>query len=350
MTLTTANLNLVKIDTSLNADGTVKDGNLDLNLDTFLNENWDKVDTAVGTLQTNNHTHSNKSILDKIISSGDGSSFLANDGTYKALSAQMLINPLGSTSSTAITLEVNKITTAAFTSTPTITLPTISDGTKEATCILDFTTTNASYPLISTTGTLRWSDTNGGTAPPFYITISPIRNRFIFKTVDAGVNWEVTYNYFGGVEKPWTQQALTANGTLGGGSLACASDSGNAYSAFNQDGTSTYWLGSTANVGYLTLYTPTPVKASVLTVTNVSIAYSDYYVPTAGTLYGSNDGTTWTSLTTYTNSNTTGQWTITIPTANRNFYKYYKFNVVTTGHGNPPAVSELLYTGTYISS
>lgn len=39
------------------------------------------------TAYTNNHTHSNKTILDALTNSGSGTSFLSNDGTYKEVSS-----------------------------------------------------------------------------------------------------------------------------------------------------------------------------------------------------------------------------------------------------------------------
>ncbi len=50
-------------------------------LDTYTQSNTD-ITTAI----TNSHTHTNKAVLDDIIDSGDGNSFLANDGTYKPIS------------------------------------------------------------------------------------------------------------------------------------------------------------------------------------------------------------------------------------------------------------------------
>jgi hypothetical protein len=51
-------------------------------LDTYNQSNTD-ITTAI----TNSHTHTNKAVLDDIINSGDGNSFLANDGTYKSVSS-----------------------------------------------------------------------------------------------------------------------------------------------------------------------------------------------------------------------------------------------------------------------
>jgi hypothetical protein len=62
------------------------------------------------------------------------------------------------TVTTDITLAENKITTAYFSGTNTITLPTITDTTKQVTCIFDFTTATTSQPSINSykilTGTI----------------------------------------------------------------------------------------------------------------------------------------------------------------------------------------------------
>lgn len=67
------------------------------------------------------------------------------------------------TVTTDITLVENKITTGYWSGTNTITLPTITDTTKQVVCILDFTTASSAYPIInktkSLTGTI--SVTNG---------------------------------------------------------------------------------------------------------------------------------------------------------------------------------------------
>ncbi len=50
-------------------------------------DTYDQTNTDITTAITNSHTHTNKAVLDDIIDSGDGNSFLANDGTYKAVSS-----------------------------------------------------------------------------------------------------------------------------------------------------------------------------------------------------------------------------------------------------------------------
>lgn len=60
--------------------------------------------TNYDTAYTNNHIHTNKTILDSIINSGDGSQYLSNDGTYKTVTG-------GSnyTAGTGVTINSNTI-------------------------------------------------------------------------------------------------------------------------------------------------------------------------------------------------------------------------------------------------
>ena len=131
---------------------------------------------------------------------------------------------------------------------------------------------------------------------------------------------------FYGQEEAWTQPVLNSNGIMGGDSFAVSASSEYdsnfvAYHAFDGN-TSTEWatLGNSTPC-YISFYSPTPIKVSQLTMTNRNTAETF----TGGTVYGSNDGVNWTSLTTYSNSVTTGGavWTISL-SSNTNFYNYYK--------------------------
>lgn len=103
--------------------------------------------------------------------------------------------------SSNITLQAKKITVAEFTGTPTITLPTITDSTKQVVCIVDFTTTNENYPSITNTNLLK----KDGALPKFK-TYSGARNVLIFKSVWEGstLNWEVEYKRYGGTDLTFT--------------------------------------------------------------------------------------------------------------------------------------------------
>lgn len=296
---------------------------------------------------TNSHTHNNKILLDNLISSGNGNYYLTNDGTYKPINASMIINTLGATSSNH-TLEANKITTASFSGTPTITLPSISDSTKETTIILDFTTTNSSYPTINTTGiTLKKKDGKSLT----YSILSGVRNRLIFTTIDSGTSWEVKHELFGGVETTFVQNALTTNGTLGGSNQAVyASNEYLSYLAYmaSDNNSSTSW-GTAAGVtsaNYIR-YNPVPVKATSFDFTNTS---GGGYTPAAGTIYGSNDNSNYTVLTSFTNSNGTSlaTWNIPIPANAQGFYNYYKIYIASVTSGNQIWLAQISMNGTYI--
>lgn len=299
---------------------------------------------------TNTHAHSNKALIDSLISSGNGNYYLTNDGTYK--SAGMIINALGSTSSDQ-TLIANQITTASFNGNPTITLPAISDNTKEAKVILDFTTTTTSYPLINTTGiTLKKRDGKSFT----YSNLSGVKNRLIFTTVDSGYYWEVELQIYGGVQTTFVRPNLTANGTLGGSyfAVAASSENGTAYAWRAVDGDtsiSAIWEGTAVASSYI-IYNPIPLFINSFNITNYNNGDVYRYVPTAGNVYGSDDNVTYTYLSPYTNSNI-GQnatWNIPIAESNRGFYKYYKITISSTYGGDMPIINEIYPNGYYIAT
>lgn len=284
------------------------------------NDLTDTLKDHYDTAYVNNHAHSNKSLLDSLISTGAGTQYLSNDGTYKTINTNNLINALG-TISANFTLVNNQVTTGYVSGNYTLSLPTISDSIREAKCIFDFTTSNSSYPAINTAGaTLKKKD---GKAIA-YSTLSAVRNRLIFITIDGGSNWEVELQLYGGVETSFVQPVLSADGTLGGSSFAVslsyAYNSYYAYRAF--DNSSSTWAASTAN-NYLIFYNPSALKVSNISITNSGYAnecISGY------TLYGSSDNSNWTALVSGTNSSTaaSANWNISVAEANRGFYKYHK--------------------------
>ena len=135
-------------------------------------------------------------------------------------------------------------------------------------------------------------------------------------------------------ELPFTQPVLTADGTLGGDDFAVSAlhySLYNAYKPFSSSANSNAnvtWAVKSNNADY-TFYNPDGLKVSSLDIVN-----RNENTPRAiesGTVYGSNDGTNWTELTTFTNDVLTqnGAWTITV---NSNaFYKYHKINCVNSG-------------------
>lgn len=294
---------------------------------------------------TNSHTHNNKILLDNLISSGNGNYYLTNDGTYKSVNLGMIINAIGTTSSNQ-TLPANQITKASFNGTPTITLPTISDSTKETTVILDFTTTSSSYPVIDTTGlSLKWNDKNKGMLPSFS-TLSGVRNRIIFKTSDGGVIWEAEYSSYGGVEMNFIRPNLTSNGTMGGSSFAVRANDEYYFPAWQSvDGNSSSgWQPYTVVGARYDMYNPQPLKATSI---NITYFNSSQYIGQAGSIYGSNDDSNYTFLTSFS-GNASANLSISIPSNVQNYYKYYRY--INTAGNTYLQVQDINLAGTYIAT
>lgn len=128
----------------------------------------------------------------------------------------------------------------------------------------------------------------------------------------------------------WSQPILSANGTLGGLSFAVAASSeGGSYAAYKAfDNADTSWRSTGCINNYMIFYNPIKLKVSSISVLNRRTELdhhteSNYAMP-AGSVYGSNDGTTWYKLCDFTNSvqasNT--RWTINVSAASG--YKYHK--------------------------
>ena len=144
-------------------------------------------------------------------------------------------------------------------------------------------------------------------------------------------------NYFAQAsDVAWVQPILTANGTMGGDSFAVSSNvaqySGeDVYNAFNGVTSSGngFHSQSGTTTGYIDMYNPTPIKITNFKIYNQN---APNRASSAGTIYGSNDGTTWTEITTYTNSVQTagGIWDISLST-NTAYYKYYRMQSTAAG-------------------
>ena len=152
----------------------------------------------------------------------------------------------------------------------------------------------------------------------------------------------------------WTQPTLSANGTIGGSSFAVAADgvwSGDTgrqpWKAFNGNSTfssSNFWDSGEGQPHWLEFYNPNP-----LTVTNIKIYNGENgSVPKAWQFQCSDDGSTWTTLTSGTNS-TTGQganWNFDV--SNSGAHKYYRF-YTTSSQGQYSAhttICEMVITAT----
>jgi len=294
------------------------------------------------------------------------------------------------------TLAVDTITYGHVSGNYTLTLPTITDFTKQKECIFDFTTVNASYPSITNTNIDKKdgkpivpsaslsgaktvtgaSNTNpivitcaghgyqtgdtavqaslGGTNTNANGTFYPItvvgadyysipvagngtytsggtsqkyvtRNRLIFKSIIGKNRWEVELQQFGGILTPYNQPNISANGTLGGAvdlAVSASTEYSGTYPAWKafDSNSGTYWASAdTGSPISITHYSQNAIKLDSFTITNMPAGYS----PTAGSVYGSNDGTNWIYITNFTNGIVDGgTWTLVV--SSTNFFKYHK--------------------------
>lgn len=249
-------------------------------------------------------------------------------------------------------LDLNKINTASINSNITISLPAIGFLSGfENKCILDFSLTNG-CTLILPAG-IKWK---GGFAPSSYSTLSDVRNIIEFTTRDNGTSWEAEYKTYGGILTTFNQPALGANGTIGGSTFAVYTDA-NVYSvwylwkAFNNDG-GVGIFATNVDVDFnIIIYNPIPLIVSNFAFQNT--ANSNAYGALGGlSIYGSNDNSNYTYLTSYTNSNITNSatWNVAIPTASQAPYKYYKMvSTSAAGSYSSCAVGEILLTAQYIA-
>ena len=144
---------------------------------------------------------------------------------------------------------------------------------------------------------------------------------------------------------PWTQPALSANGTMGGSTCACAMDSTwdsrrIAYKAFDGNTILSDYETDTAhsNNGYphwIAFYSPDDIKVTSVTIYNGNEAL----VPADYEFQCSDDYSTWTTIASGTNTVGTdgmqgGQWSFNIPTANQGYHKYYRFYATSALQGS----------------
>lgn len=149
-----------------------------------------------------------------------------------------------------------------------------------------------------------------------YYTFANGYTRKYYKTITVNVPEET---------QTFTQPVLSANGTLGGSNFAVSASSENQsgtnpYRAFEAfDGNSdTYWRCANTTSGWIQFYNPKPLYVSTL------IWGYFYSYPTGGSVLGSNDGTNFDTLTTWTNSSA-ADFTITVNSTKA--YKYYRITV-----------------------
>ena len=126
----------------------------------------------------------------------------------------------------------------------------------------------------------------------------------------------------------WVQPVITSNGTLGDNYFAVAGAGYSGQSAYQAFDGSASTLADMTTDGtgerYLEFYNPNPLNVTSI-VLNQYVTGSTYCSIKNGAVYTSNDGTNWTSLTTFAGTQT-ADYTIDL-TSNTGYYNYYKIEM-----------------------
>lgn len=143
------------------------------------------------------------------------------------------------------------------------------------------------------------------------------------------------------ITRNFIQPILTANGTLGGDDFAVASSyyrdypqyhSGEAYYLFDDAQYTNLSFNGGTFPCWVTIYNPNPLNITQLVLRSwTQGTRNDQWKN--GYVYGSNDNSTWTELTSYTNNNGSLGYLFTIDmSSNTNYYTYYKITVTSSNN------------------
>ena len=134
---------------------------------------------------------------------------------------------------------------------------------------------------------------------------------------------------------------LTANGTMGGNAFAVSASSANssypAYQAVDSS-TSTQWRPTSTGSYYYYFYNPKALNVSKVILTFSGTNYRAGSV----TIAGSNDNSTWETITSSYSGTTTGTLTTT---NNKKYYKYHRLYLTT--YSSTMRVTNIAITATY---
>lgn len=161
------------------------------------------------------------------------------------------------------------------------------------------------------------------------------------------------------VQTQFVRPNLSSNGTMGGNDFAVNASSyyegGGETSLFAWkavNGTNTgegdcWGAGATDSTPDYMFYYPIALNVTNIQIVNRNTPYSQNVLAIlSGTVYGSNDNSTWTQLKTFSNSTTTANtsWNIDL-SDNTNSYNYYKISC-----GNRCCIGQLNITATYLDT
>lgn len=149
-------------------------------------------------------------------------------------------------------------------------------------------------------------------------------------------------------ELPWTQPVLSANGTIGGDSFACAVSSVNGsnyngWKAFNGvKSQSDFWRATNSFPSWIEWYNPQPLKISNLEI--CSGAYSGYSYMCIADFYVevSDNGSDWTNIKTVNNRVSGNPYsTINVPITEEIAHKYWRLYLLNSGSGEGSKITTL---------
>lgn len=120
---------------------------------------------------------------------------------------------------------------------------------------------------------------------------------------------------------PFTRPNLTSAVSIGGSTFGVEVNTQKSatyagWRAVDADATSSFWMPNAATATF-TFYNPKAINVTKLE----SVFYSSGYRATFSSIEGSNNGSTWTTIT---SNNTVSSGTIFTTLTNTNYYKYYK--------------------------
>lgn len=209
-----------------------------------------------------------------------------------------------------------------------------------------FTTLSSYYMTGKASGTYNLYIDKKGTIRAFK------NNNYSSRKTPGGstvnIRYETRTRYY---DVSFTRPNLSSNGTMGGSSFACSASTENsqypAWKAFEGITTTTSsWIPTTTNTGILNFYNPQALKITSLTIQ----FYGGTRIAKTGTIDGSNNGSSWTTIKSWDNTNKDTTYTINMSN-NTNYYKYYRINV--TGGWNPGyacGIIEVTMTAVYQQS
>lgn len=155
-------------------------------------------------------------------------------------------------------------------------------------------------------------------------------------------------------EQSWTQPVLSANGTIGGNSFACAANSeyNPAWRAFDNE-TSNDWENNNGDMPcWLEWYNPNALKVTQIVIVT-GIKPSQFFSEIYGCLknykiQASSDNSNWADIYTGSNSSYSAKKSLTINISNNNFYKYWRIYVTSVSNGNYASIWNVAITATQL--